>query len=48
MTALNSANCLLTEVVLVGVSFLAILGCGLDQIARMIEKRVVRWSGKET
>jgi taurine transport system permease protein len=46
--ALNSANFLLTEVVLVGVSILAILGYGLDQIARMIEKRVVHWSGKET
>ncbi len=46
--SLNAADFLLTDVVLVGVLILAILGYGLEQIARMIEKRVVHWSGKET
>jgi taurine transport system permease protein len=46
--ALNAADFLLTEVVLVGVLILAILGYGLEQVARVIENRVVHWSGKES
>jgi taurine transport system permease protein len=45
--ALNAADFLMTEVVLVGVLILALLGYILEQVARMLEKRVVHWSGKE-
>jgi taurine transport system permease protein len=45
--ALSAADFLLTDVVLVGVIILAVLGYGLEQLARLIENRVVHWSGKE-
>lgn len=45
--ALNSAEFLLTNVVLVGIGIMAVIGYGLDQLARIVERRVVHWSGKE-
>lgn len=45
--ALNSAEFLLTNVVLVGIGIMAVLGYGLDQLARVVESRVVHWSGKD-
>jgi taurine transport system permease protein len=46
--ALSASDFLLTDVVLVGVLIMAILGYSLDQLARVIERRVVHWSGKES
>ncbi|MBM3596630.1 MAG: ABC transporter permease [Alphaproteobacteria bacterium] len=46
--ALSAADFLLTDVVLVGVLMMAGLGYSLDQLARVIERRVVHWSGKDS
>jgi taurine transport system permease protein len=46
--ALSAADFILTDVVLVAVLIMALLGYGLDQIARIVERRVVHWSGKES
>lgn len=45
--ALSAADFLLTDVVLVAVLIMAVLGYGLDLLARMIEGRLVHWSGRE-
>ncbi|MFI4988509.1 MAG: ABC transporter permease [Alphaproteobacteria bacterium] len=45
--ALSAADFLLTNVVLVGVIIMAVLGYGLDQLARLAESRIVHWSGKD-
>jgi taurine transport system permease protein len=45
--ALSAADFLLTDVVLVGVLMMATLGYSLDQLARIIERRLVHWSGKD-
>lgn len=46
--ALSAADFLLTDVVLVGVLIMAVIGYSLDRLARLIENRVVHWSGKES
>jgi taurine transport system permease protein len=46
--ALSASDFLLTDVVLVAVLIMAALGYALDQMARMVERRVVHWSGKES
>lgn len=45
--ALSAADFLLTNVVLVGVIIMAVLGYSLDLLARWLEGRIVHWSGKE-
>jgi taurine transport system permease protein len=45
--ALSAADFVQTNVVLVAVIFMALLGYGLDQIARGLERRLVHWSGKD-
>ena len=45
--ALSAADFLLTDVILVGVLIMAAIGYGLDRIARLIENRLVHWSGKD-
>jgi taurine transport system permease protein len=45
--ALSAADFLLTNVVLVGVIIMAVLGYSLDCLARWLETRIVHWSGKE-
>ena len=45
--ALSAADFLLTDVVLVGVLIMAAIGYGLDRLARLIENRLVHWSGKD-
>ena len=45
--AMSAADFLLTNVVLVGVLIMAILGYSLDLLARAVERRVVHWGGKE-
>lgn len=45
--ALNASEFLLTNVVLVGIGIMAVLGYLLDQLARAIESKVVHWSGKD-
>ena len=45
--AVSAADFLLTDVVLVGVLIMAAIGYGLDRIARLIENRLVHWSGKD-
>jgi taurine transport system permease protein len=46
--ALSASDFLLTDVVLVAVLIMALLGYSLDRLARAIERRVVHWSGKES
>ena len=45
--ALTAADFILTDVVLVGVLIMAVLGYSLDRLFRMIETRVVHWSGRD-
>ena len=45
--AMSAADFLLTNVVLVGVLIMAVLGYTLDLLARAFENRVVHWGGKE-
>ena len=45
--AMSASDFLLTNVVIVGVLIMAILGYGLDLVARSVENRVVHWGGKE-
>ncbi|MDB5998877.1 MAG: tauC [Rhizobacter sp.] len=45
--SLSAADFLLTQVVLVGVLIMAMLGYLLDLFARYLENRVVHWGGKE-
>lgn len=46
--ALSAADFLLTDVVLVAVLLMALIGYGLDLLARLVERRLVHWSGKES
>ena len=46
--ALNAADFLQTDVVLVSVFLMAAIGFGLDALTRRIERKVVHWAGKET
>ncbi|MCC6198522.1 MAG: ABC transporter permease subunit [Burkholderiales bacterium] len=45
--ALSAADFLLTETVLVAVLIMAALGYSLDLLARLAERRIVHWSGRE-
>jgi len=45
--ALTAADFVLTDVVLVGVLIMAVLGYTLDRIFRLLETRVVHWSGRD-
>jgi taurine transport system permease protein len=45
--AMSASDFLLTNVVIVGVLIMALIGYTLDLVARAIENRVVHWSGKE-
>ncbi len=45
--ALTAADFVQTDIVLVGVLIMATLGYGLDQIFRVLERRVVHWAGRE-
>jgi taurine transport system permease protein len=45
--ALSAADFLLTNVVLVGALIMAVLGYGLDLLARAVENKVVHWGGRE-
>jgi taurine transport system permease protein len=45
--ALSAADFILTDVVLVAVLLMAAIGFGLEMLARLVERRVVHWSGKE-
>ncbi len=44
--ALTAADFMLTSVVLVGVLIMAVLGYVLDRLCRMLENRLVHWSGR--
>jgi taurine transport system permease protein len=44
---LAASDFLLSNVVLVGVGIMALMGFILDQVARAFENRFVHWSGKE-
>ena len=45
--SLSASEFLQTDVVLLGVLIMAGLGYGLDRLARLVEARLVHWSGKE-
>jgi len=45
--ALTAADFVQTDIVLVGVLIMAVLGYTLDRIFRMLETRVVHWSGRD-
>jgi taurine transport system permease protein len=45
--ALSAADFLQTNVVLVAVIIMAVLGYGLDLLARWLEHRIVHWSGRD-
>lgn len=45
--AMSASDFLLTNVVIVGVLIMAVLGYTLDLLARSVEKRIVHWGGKE-
>jgi taurine transport system permease protein len=45
--ALTAADFVQTDVVLVGVLVMAALGYGLDQMFRVLERRVVHWAGRD-
>src|SRR5438874_81181 len=45
--ALTAADFVQTDIVLVGVLIMATLGYGLDQIFRVLERRVVHWAGRD-
>lgn len=45
--ALTAAEYLSTDIVLVGVLIMAIMGYGLDRLFRAVEGRLVHWSGKD-
>src|SRR5699024_1492058 len=44
--ALTAADFMLTSIVLVGVSIMALLGYTLDRLFRILENRLVHWSGQ--
>ncbi len=45
--ALTAAEYLSTDIVLVGVLIMAMMGYGLDRVVRALEVRIVHWSGKD-
>ena len=45
--AMSASDFLLTNVVIVGVLIMAVLGYALDLVARAVENRVVHWGGKD-
>lgn len=45
--ALSAADFIQTDVVLVGVLIMAAMGFSLDRLCRLIESRLVHWSGKD-
>jgi ABC-type nitrate/sulfonate/bicarbonate transport system permease component len=45
--ALTAADFVQTDIVLVGVLIMAALGYGLDQIFRVLERRIVHWAGRD-
>ncbi|MBB5214473.1 ABC transporter permease subunit [Parapusillimonas granuli] len=45
--ALTAADFMLTDVVLVGVLIMALLGYSLDRLFRLLEAKLVHWSGKD-
>ncbi len=45
--ALTAADFMLTETVLVGVLIMALLGYSLDLLCRMLEARLIHWSGRD-
>jgi len=45
--ALSAADFIQTDVVLVGVLIMAAMGYSLDRLCRLIESRLVHWSGKD-
>ena len=45
--ALTAADFAQTDIVLVGVLIMAGLGYGLDQIFRMLGRRIVHWAGRD-
>ena len=45
--ALTAADFVQTDIVLVGVLIMAVLGYTLDRIFRVLETRVVHWSGRD-
>jgi len=45
--AMSASDFLLTNVVIVGVLIMAVLGYALDLVARALENRIVHWGGKE-
>ena len=45
--AMSASDFLLTNVVIVGVLIMAVLGYVLDLVARAVENRIVHWGGKE-
>ncbi len=45
--AMSASDFLLTNVVIVGVLIMAVLGYTLDLLARALETRIVHWGGKE-
>lgn len=45
--ALTAADFVQTDVVLVGVLVMAALGYGLDQLFRVLERRLVHWAGRD-
>ncbi|MGO3122691.1 MAG: ABC transporter permease, partial [Advenella sp.] len=45
--ALTAADFMLTNVVLVGVLIMALLGYVLDRLCRLLESRLVHWSGRD-
>jgi taurine transport system permease protein len=45
--ALTAADFIQTDIVLVGVLIMAALGYGLDQLFRVLERRIVHWAGRD-
>jgi len=45
--AMSASDFLLTNVVIVGVLIMAVIGYALDLVARALENRIVHWGGKE-
>ena len=45
--ALTAADFVQTDIVLVGVLIMAVLGYSLDRVFRWLETRVVHWSGRD-
>ena len=44
---LNAARFLMTDIVIMGIILMGVVGYGFDLIMRNIEKRMIPWTGKE-